>query len=195
VSKHLAIYLAIDELIEARKEAGMSLEDLSRLSYEISQYDTSVSYFLPDEFDKLEQDEFRGISPIAKTYARMFGKDIVLNDIGAVLSPIDIKDIDYSKVKVPDRRLDFDGVEERDMVPVRIDVVYKRPGKSGKTAYAYVPINITRGTKADSIIAKLKMMYEEYLERRKPSAKAIELWKKNSKLRWRKHNALKSKEK
>lgn len=195
MSKHLAIYLAIDELIEARKEAGMSLEDLSRLSYEISQYDTSVSYFLPDEFDKLEQDEFRGISPVAKTYARMFGRDIVLNDIGAVLSPIDIKDIDYSDVKVPKRKLGFDEAHEKGMVPVRIDVVYKVPGKSNRNAYAYVPINITRGTKADSIIAKLKMMYEEYLERRKPSAKSIELWKKNSKLRWRRRNALKSKEK
>ena len=188
MSKHLAIYLGLEELIEARREAGLSLADLSRLSYEISQYDESVGYFLPEEFEKLENDEYRGISPIAKTYARMFGKDIVLNDIGVMLSPLDIKDIDYSKLKIPNRKMDFCEVEQRDMYPVRIDVVYKKRGKDGKMAYAYVPVNLNGSKdKSVTIISRLKMMYEEYMERRRPSAKAIELWKKNAKLRWMGH--------
>ena len=116
-------YLDFDHIIEQRKAAGVTLDYLSRLSKEVSEYDPYVRPMEPADFLKIEKDYNRGIDPHTITYARLMGTDIaVITDRDMNIPPVEIKGQPISTSPKDIRRLNLNDIDPAKWVIRRIDV-------------------------------------------------------------------------
>jgi hypothetical protein len=115
-------YLDFDHIIEQRKAAGVTLEYLSRISKEVSEYDPYVRPMEPDDFRAIEKDMTRGIHPHTVTYARLMGTDIAIMDREVNVPPLQIKGEPAQSIPKGFKKVSLNAMDTTKWVIRRIDV-------------------------------------------------------------------------